>query len=88
MTSIKQTALAFGTGAALMVGAASGTLAQSHYYEPDDNGTVWPYYRGYTDQVGPQTGQDRRDFAASPRATRRQAPPAPAERFQQRPTQE
>jgi hypothetical protein len=37
---------------ALGVGLTLPAMAQSHYYEPGDNGSVWSNYPGYTDDLG------------------------------------
>jgi hypothetical protein len=52
---ITKLAVAIGLMGTLMFSAATPSLAASaantgsHYYEPGDNGSVWSYYPGYTD---------------------------------------
>jgi hypothetical protein len=55
---------------ALGVGLTFPAMAQSHYYEPGDNGSVWSNYPGYTDDLATPVvshRQAQRHFARSPR---------------------
>jgi hypothetical protein len=62
---------------ALGVGLTLPAMAQSHYYEPSDNGSVWSDYPGYTDHLGTPSrhvqrhGAARDAFAQSPSLSRR-----------------
>jgi hypothetical protein len=53
---IAKLALAAGLVGILASGTVIPSVAQAagtHYYEPGDNGSVWSFYRGYTDHAGP-----------------------------------
>jgi hypothetical protein len=67
---IARVALALGLIGSLAFSAATPSLARSttaaasvnagsHYYEPGDNGSVWPYYPGYTDKIAAQPATHR-----------------------------
>jgi hypothetical protein len=59
---------------ALGVGLTLPAMAQSYYYEPGDNGSVWSNYPGYTDHLGAQHVQrhaGRDAFAQAPSFSRR-----------------
>jgi hypothetical protein len=76
---------------ALGVGLTLPAMAESHYYEPSDNGSVWSDYPGYTDHLGAQNVQRQpaaRDaFAQAPSLIRRSSGRVdnpPGSRFQTR----
>jgi hypothetical protein len=75
MINVKRFLLASGMGAALVLGATP-SMAQSHYYEPGNNGSVWSNYNGYTDQLrtSRQSGATSRDRAQT-RVRRQDDPP-------------
>lgn len=57
MQSIAKLAVAVGLLGTLAVGVATPSLARpaaasagTHYYEPGNNGSVWSFYPGYTDE--------------------------------------
>jgi hypothetical protein len=66
MHSIAKLAVAIGLIGTLAVGVATPSFASSaaasagtHYYEPGDNGSVWSFYPGYTDEGTAQRPVDR-----------------------------
>jgi hypothetical protein len=85
MINVKRFLLASGMGAALILGAAP-SMAQSHYYEPGDNGSVWSDYNGYTDQLRPGISRQERASASRDRtqgrATIRRQDDPPGSSFQ------
>jgi hypothetical protein len=66
--SIAKLAVAIALIAGSAVGAATPSFARpaaasavSHYYEPGNNGSVWSFYPGYTDEGTAQRTVDRTD---------------------------
>jgi len=65
MQSIAKLAVAIGLIGTLAVGVATPSFARpaaanagTHYYEPGSNGSVWSFYRGYTDEDTAQRAVD------------------------------
>ena len=58
--TISRLAVAIGLLGGLAFTAATPSLAATHLYDGDDNGSVWSYYPGYTD-----------NWAGAPRQVRR-----------------
>jgi hypothetical protein len=77
---------------ALGIGLTLPAMAQSHYYEPGDNGSVWSDYSGYTDHLGAPSRHVQRHtardaFAQAPSVSRRSSgrvDDPPGSRFQTR----